>query len=584
VLAPNCEPQALASGSASAASIGRCRSAIHPTLARTAHTGTGIVGDPKVPSLESIVKLAWQDLAVLAVYLGSMILLGSYLSRRQRTDDEYFLAGRRMPWFAVGISVIASLLSSLTYLSEPGEVWKSGITHMFGKMLAIPIEMAIVWFFCIPFMMRFRFTSAYEYLEHRFGKETRLLGVALFVCMVVLWMGFVVLASARALAEVSGIDLIFVIVTLGVVATVYTMLGGLRAVIWTDVIQVALLIGGGVFTMLYVAQTTGSWIPDWFQTATEFLESDPEREILPWFSIDPTVRATVFTVALHMCVWHVCTHMANQMTVQRYFSTRDVRAARRSFVTGSLLGVGINLMLVAVGLAMMHLYLSQNIAFEEGIDPQRRQDLIFPTFAVTRLPAGVGGAILAALLAAAMSSIDSGINSIATVLSVELRARGAASEANVGEVAGNSHVRVAMVITLVAGSFVTAAAYGLTFLPDRWGIVGAMPRTFNAVTAPLGGLFLVGVFLPFVGQRAVITATVCGLATSITIGYFEQIGDLLQGLGILGAGLPALSFTWVMPSALLVTFAVAAALGRLDPPRKGPIAGLTWTTRNAIRD
>ena len=515
-------------------------------------------------------RLAWQDHVVILAYLIGTIALGAYLSRRQSSDDDYFLAGRRMPWFAVGVSVIASLLSSLTYLSEPGEVWKSGATHVIGKMLAIPIEMTLVWLFCIPFMMRFRITSAYEYLELRFGRATRLLGVVLFLCMVVLWMGFIVLASARALSEVSGISLIAVIVTVGAVSTVYTMLGGLRAVIWTDVMQVALLIGGGIFTMAYVTYATGSWLPDWFQTATHYLQSDQESEFLPWFSFDPTVRATVLTVAIHMSVWHVCTHVANQMTVQRYFSTSDLRAARRSFVTGSLVGVGLNLMLVGVGLAMVHFYVSQGLENARGIDPSGQRDLIFPTFAITELPPGFGGAILAALLAAAMSSIDSGINSIATVLSVERRAR--------SQAAANS-VRTAKRITLVAGLFVTFAAYGLNFLPQQWGIVGAMPRTFNAITAPLGGLFLVGMFLPFVGQRAMIGAAACGLVTSITLGYSEQLGDGLRSLGILEEGLPALSFTLVMPSALTVTFVVAAAFGILTPTSRD-LAGLTWFTRH----
>ncbi len=527
--------------------------------------------------------LAWQDHLVVVVYLASMLVLGAYLARRQRTDDEYFLAGRSMPWFAVGVSVIASLLSSLTYLSEPGEVWKSGITHVFGKMLAIPVEMIIVWLFCIPFMMRFRFTSAYEYLDRRFGSVARMLGVGLFLTMVVLWMGFVVLASARALAEVSGIELAVVIVTVGAVATVYTMLGGLRAVIWTDVIQVALLVGGGLFTMAYVGLITGSSLPDWYATASAYFESNQPQEVLPWFSLDPTVRATVLTVALHMCVWHICTHVANQMTVQRYFSTTDVKAARRSFVTGSLFGVGINLMLVAVGLAMMHYYLTQAVPFEAGIDPQQKRDLIFPTFAVARLPAGCGGAILAALLAAAMSSIDSGINSIATVLSVELRMR-VRRRGKASSDPGQSHVRAAMAMTLAAGLFITVAAYSLSFLPNEWGIVGAMPRTFNAVTAPLGGLFLVGIFLPFVGQRAVVAATICGLLTSITLGYFQQIGDLLRTWQILDHGLPALSFTWVMPAALSVTLGTAALLGCLDRSQQEKHRGFTWFSRGEPPD
>ena len=519
-------------------------------------------------------SLRWQDHAVLIGYLAGMILLGVVLSRRQKTDEEYFLAGRRMPWFAVGISVIASLLSSLTYLSEPGEVWNSGITHVFGKMLAIPFEMALVWLFCIPFMMRFRFTSAYEYLEQRFDKTVRRVAVMLFILMVVLWMGFVVLASARALAKVSGFELWQVIATVGFVATIYTVMGGLRAVIWTDVIQVILLIGGGLLTIVYVAYTTGSWLPDWFATATDYLEVTRKgHKPLAFFSFDPMVRATIVTVALNMCVWHVCTHIANQMTVQRYFSTKDLVAARRSFVTGTLFGVGINLMLVVVGLSLIHFFLASaagdptrfDAVMQEklaGIDIGNKQqrDLIFPTFSIQYLYPGFGGAILAALLAAAMSSIDSGVNSIATVVSVEIS--GDAPKTS-------SHVAMARRITVFAGLFITCAAYGLNFLPSNWGIVDAMPRTFNAITAPLGGIFLAGMMLPFAGRSAVLIGCAFGMATSLGVGYFQVIAatffsaEQLAAWGWLNSEgqVQSLSFTWVMPCALLVMLTVTAMAG-----------------------
>lgn len=537
-----------------------------------------------------LLALAWQDHAVIVAYLAGMIAFGVYLSRRQSSDDEYFLAGRQMPWFAVGMSVIASLLSSLTYLSEPGEVWKSGVTHIFGKMLAIPFEMVIVWVFCIPFMMRFRYTSAYEYLEHRFGPATRKLGVSLFITMVVLWMGFVVLLSAKALARVSDLSipqavvsvfeaagisdpaasaqLLLVIVTVGIVATSYTMLGGLRAVIWTDVVQVVLLIGGGLFTIGYVVSTTGTWLPDWYQATSRHLTSTEATHSLPLFSFDPFVRATVVTVAFNMCIWHVCTHVGNQMTVQRYFSTSDMKSARRSFVTGSLFGVGINLMLVVVGLAVLYYYVGQELAIDRGLDSKKEQSLIFPTFAVSRLPAGCGGAILAALLAAAMSSIDSGINSIATVLTTEQRAS-----------PENSHVGKAKSITLIAGLLITIAAYGLSFLPDKWGVVDAMPRTFNAITAPLGGLFLVGMFMPRVGEKAVIAGVIAGIATSIGLGYFEQLAPLLAVFGWSFSD-RSLSFTWIMPCSLTVTFIVSYCTSFLEGPGKRHRDGLTWQTRN----
>src|SRR5262249_28029241 len=149
-------------------------------------------------------------------------------------------------WFAVGMSIIATLLSSLTYLSEPGEVWQSGVTTLFAKLWAVLVEMLFVLFLFIPFLMRFRFTSAYEYLGHRFGPGIRRFAVALFVCLIVSWMGFVVLAMARAVSQVTELPLVGVVAAVGVVGTIYTMAGGIRGVIWKEVLQVVLMIGGCV--------------------------------------------------------------------------------------------------------------------------------------------------------------------------------------------------------------------------------------------------------------------------------------------------------------------------------------------------
>jgi len=272
------------------------------------------------------------------------------------------------------------------------------------------------------------------------------------------------------------------------------------------------------------------------------------------------------------------------MTVQRYYSTSNMGAARRSFVVGSLLGVAINLMLVTVGLAVLYYYFGQDIPPDRALDPavRAKRDLIFPVFAVERLPAGLGGGILAALLAAAMSSIDSGINSLATVLSVEIETRERRTAERTGAPApARDHVRRAKRITLIAGFLITIAAWQLDYLPKQWGIVDGMPRTFNAITGPLGGLFLIGMLIPRAGGRAAVTATLCGLATSIGIGYSTQIVQLLAAWGFLQSpAMPPLSFTLVMPCSLLVTLATAALLAPFDRSRKANVAGLTWQTRH----
>lgn len=512
--------------------------------------------------------LAWQDHLVIVGCLAMMIAVGAYLSLRQRNEDEYFLAGRQMPWFAVGVSVIASLLSSITYVAEPGEVWKSGITHMVGKMLAIPFEMAFVWACCIPFLMRFRITSAYEYLEARFDLATRRLGVALFILLVVSWMGFVVLVSSRVLAGVTAMPLGMVIATVGIVATFYTFLGGLRGVIWTDVFQVCLLVGGAVFIVAYVALATGSGPLVWYRSL-----ADSQVGRLPLVSFDPFERATILTVALHMFVWHICTHTANQMTVQRYFSTRDLHAARRSFVTGSLLGVAINLLLTLVGLALFYFYLLHPGELPPSFDAGQgsHTDNIFPYFVVHQLPPGVAGGVLMALLAAAMSSIDSGINSLATVLTVERHRNQQSDAARHGTTAAvGDQVGWAKLVTIAFGCSITAAAYLLDQLTRDSNIIEMMPKSFNCFTGALGGLFFVAIFLRRASSRTALVATLCGLATSIALAYSRELFALERPV----------SFTWVMPGSLAVTFGIAWLMSRFEPLPRDPQAGLTWYTRH----
>ncbi len=539
-------------------------------------------------------SLSWQDHLVVAAYLLVTLAIGVWASRRRGGDDEYFLGGRRMPWFAVGLSLIATLLSSLTYLSEPGEVWQSGVTHMWGKTLAVPFEMAFVYLVCIPFLMRFRYTSAYEYLEHRFGTGSRRLGTALFVCLDVSWMGIIVLVSSRALAHVTGLPLAVIIGTMGLITTIYTTIGGNRAVIWTDVVQLLLLVAGAFLPIVFVAVQTQTFVPDWYHAVNAYrARVQASGEAVPLVSFDPFVRASVLTVALHMFVWHLCTHTGNQMAVQRYFSTSDLRRARWSFVVGALAGVAINLLLLVVGLAVFYYYdrlghLPEGIeAGPGGTITGKGTDQIFPTFVVRHLPPGLAGAVLAAMLGAAMSTISSGINSMATVLSVGANKGGADSA---GSALGRNHVATAKRLTLVMGLLITLAAYGLDYLTGERNIVEMMPASFNCFTGSLGGLFFVGMFLPRATGRVAIAATLCGLAVSVSLAYSRPLSEAVAGLagtlpGLAGFAprlrLPApVSFTWVMPGSLAATFGTAFLLSRFSPPPTDRIAGLTWATRH----
>jgi Na+/proline symporter len=280
-------------------------------------------------------------------------------------------------------------------------------------------------------------------------------------------------------------------------------------------------------------------------------------------------------------------HSSNQIPMQRYFSTRNARSARLSFLSSSILHTGISLLLLTVGLSVVYYYQTQGQPLDGQLDPETQRDLIFPTFALTHLPSGAGGLLLAALWAAAMSIVDSGLNAMATVASLEIRrTREVRDDGAVGTgppspgTAQRNHVRLAMGLTALGGVMVTAAAYVIAGLPAEWGLFGVIPRTFNAITGPLGALFMIGMFLPRVGQRSALISTAVGLMLSILMGYCQQVSVLLQVFGWLARPWPDLSFAWIVPCSFATTFLVALALGWLDRSPSSDLPGLTWSSRH----
>ena len=328
-------------------------------------------------------KLHLADHLILVAYLLGMMWLGWRLSKGQDTDEEYFLGGRRLPWFAVGVSLIATLLSSVAYLGVPGLVWRFGFHSILASLVGILIDLVVVLLVAIPFFVRFRFTTAYEYLEHRFDLSVRLLGASLFLVFMTVYMGVIVLLSSRALALATDLPLLLIIAAIGAVATVYTMMGGIRAVVWTDVIQVALLLGGGLFVIGYVVWSTGSGPADWIRVV-----AGRENESIPLASLDPTIPATAVTIILGASLWTLMSNTANQMTLQRYFSTVDIKAAKRSFITATTVNVMLLVLLTTIGASLIYYFtegpesLPQSIDLSSGKD----RDSIFPFFVSARMP------------------------------------------------------------------------------------------------------------------------------------------------------------------------------------------------------
>jgi len=359
------------------------------------------------------------------------------------------------------------------------------------------------------------------------------------------------------------------------------MLGGIKAVIWTDVAQFIALFAGAVLTLLFIAIETQTGPMHWWATVTSGNQAG--HDFPPWGSWDLTLSRTVLFACIHSFFWSSCTYVADQVALQRYFTTPSLKAARRGNIVNFVADFVVMILLSLCGMALLTYYLQfpAEIAPEvaPGItDPRADQvaDHIFPHFIAHGLPTGVSGIVVAALFAVAMSSLDSGINSCSTVLTVDVvrRLRPATTP--------EAELRLARILTLFIGLGLTAIAYPLVFLPPDHNIIDITARTFNCALGPLAAMFVVGMFLPHVGERAIVISAIVGLAVAILVAWWTELlwlcgltgypnlPDALENIARPGPFL-------VTPLAALSTFLLSAFLGALlKQPNLQQVQSLTW--------
>lgn len=525
---------------------------------------------------ESSGGLTTIDAVALGIYLIAMLVMGIRIARRNASTEDFFLGGRELPSWAVGISLIASLLSTITYLGMPGEMFRTGIGFL-TRQLGLPLVLLVVWFVWLPFFMRLNLTSAYEYLERRFNYPTRAIAAVFCICLLLGWIAVVVLTASSAMVEIANLrlgwffssdpvdaDMHAMILGIGLFSILYTTLGGLRAVVWTDVVQFFVLLGGAVFTIGTVAWTTGTGPTEWIAYSSQY-----KHEQVEWFDWNVANRSTVFSIAIGMIFWHACTHGANQVALQRYFSVKDIRAARRSFLVNALSSIGLGMLLAVVGVSLMYFVLGEhehatgmeqtrqsltldveNAAPDEVASLKKErtqaQDRVFPQFIRMHLPAGLRGLVIAALFAAAMSTIDSGANSISTIVTVDF-----VRPLRSTELTSKSELKLARTLTACMGIVVVTTTISLYHVSKGTNIIDLCQKGFNCFLGPLGALFVLAMFSRRATSATVIPAVVAGELVGIASSYSSEL-----------LGLP-FSTHLVVPTSWLATIAVSHVLSLL---------------------
>lgn len=495
-------------------------------------------------------ELTWLDCSVLVAYLVGLFLLGVFTSRQQTSADVYFLAGRRTPWLLAGVSVLATLLSTLTYLSLPGEMIAHG-TGYFYSLFAFVLIIPLVNRGIIPSLMRLRVASVYDFLEQRYGLEARVLGAAVFVLTRITWIGLIMYTAARAVDSMTEWGIVRIVLVLGVVTTFYTTSGGFKAVVWSDFAQFVLLAGAAVFVPVYIAVQTGAGPLAWW---ADF--STLGRTSAPLFSLDPAVRITIVGIIVDTLVWNLCTHGADQVAAQRYLSTPSAAAARRSVWVFSVCNIVLALLLMTCGLALFYYKFHDSALRGAALESRllEESDSLLPTFIAQELPQGVTGLVLAALLAAAMSSISSGVNSISTVIFSDFVER-------FGRAGKTRSVSLAMVLAALAGLAGIGVALGVDYVMRRspWNLIEMIGRINHLFVAPLGALFISGLIFRRVGSAAALAGFALGVATSMLVSFGREFFDLDYDI----------SFTWIMPASFAVSLAGTYLLSWLLPRSSG---------------
>ena len=474
--------------------------------------------------------LTFVDVTVIVVYLLIMLYMGLKIARKQRSTEDFFVGGRDLPAWAVGISLFASVMSTILYLGQPGEMFRTGLSFL-TRNLPLPLILIVVCFVWIPFFMRLRLTSAYEYLERRFNYSVRALAAIFCLLLIFGWISVVVLTASMALVEITRIEAILpfindadsavyaTILGVGAFSIFYTTLGGIRAVIWTDVIQFFVLLIGALFTMGAVAWMTSSNVGDWIEVSQTY-----KHEEVQWFDWDVRNRSTVFSISLSLFMWMVCTHGANQMAMQRYFTVRNVKAARISYVISAVAALALGVILAGVGISLMYFIQQYDLPASAGILSDIRsvrnvaQDSVFPQFISIYMPSGLRGLVVAALFAAAMSTIDSGANSASTILTVDFMRRfDPKSEASQLE------LKRARIMTACMGVLVVGYTIALYELSKGSDIISLAQKGFNCFLGPLGALFVLGMFVKRATPVSVIPAFILGEITGVCASYSTEL-------------------------------------------------------------
>jgi SSS family solute:Na+ symporter len=363
-------------------------------------------------------QLHWLDITTLVAYMGILVAMGIYFSRKNTSTEEYFVGGRSFSGWIIGLSMVGTSISSVTFLAFPADAFKTAWLRILPGF-TLPLIIIIAAIFFLPFYRRTRIISAYEYLEKRFGPSVRTYGAVTFMVGQLVRISMILYLLSLLMHEITGLDPLVSILVAGLFVALYTIIGGINAVIWTDVLQTIMLVLGGVFCLSVIIYE----LPGGFSQIIEIASRDGKMTFADWqdgkvlpvswgFSFSEKTALMMFFVG--MTEW-LQEYTSNQNVIQRYAAAKSTREARKAmFVSFSNVPIWAFYFFLGTALySFFQVFPTQESG--EMLNGVRKAEQVLPYFIVNYLPPGIAGLVIAAAAAAAMSSLDSSINAISTI-------------------------------------------------------------------------------------------------------------------------------------------------------------------------
>ncbi|MBI3849568.1 MAG: sodium/solute symporter [Verrucomicrobia bacterium] len=508
--------------------------------------------------------------------------MGWYFRRRSRTTEQYFVGGRAYPGWLLGVSLFGAAISSITFVGYPADAFKTAYLR-YLICLTLPVGVFIVARWFLPMFRRARITSVFEYLESRFGPRVRVYGASVFIIAQLMRISLIQYLVSLLVHYITGWNVTSCIVVGGAITAYYTVVGGIEAVIWTDFVQSVILTAGGLLILGVILLKLPGGLGQLISVASDdgkFMlgDLDPADGRLhpaPWdFALS---HKTVLMLVLVGVFQWLGEYTTNQEVVQKYCAAKSTRDARQALWISCWICLPTwgYFMFVGTGLYVFYkIFPDPQVA--DMLSGARRAEEVLPYFVTTQLPAGFSGIVVAAVLAAAMSSMSSAMNSISAVIVTDIYRRHLAAGRNDGH-----YVRVAKLTTLGSSIIMLGGAIVLAHSEAR--TLQHFYTEFTSIIAGgLLGLYLLGFFTTRGDERAVLLGIVFAAGFSAVISF--------AGLGWLPA-----SFSRVLESRFdsyytglvsnLLMFVVGFALAGVLSRRPRDLTNLTiWTQDRAPLD